>query len=126
LRLKGLSLVERKCSKLNNELTKNTRVVRQRQFRMIDLENDSGLGTKVYSSHPVIPHTRSPTLKSGCPDATTLHTPKFTKACRICTRVGEHRTVRSLVGKEVNGREVDLSRVHRLNRVQRTPICSLE
>jgi len=38
LEVEGLSLVERKCSKLNNELTKNTRVVRQRQFRMIDLE----------------------------------------------------------------------------------------
>jgi len=83
----------------------------------------------VYSSHPVIPHTRSPSLKSGCPDAITVYTPKFTKACRICTRVGEHRTVivRSLVEKEEpNGREVDLSPVHRLNRVQRTPRCSLE
>jgi len=37
------------------------------------------------------------------------------------------KSARSLVeNEEVNGREVDLAPVHRLNRVQRTPICSLE
>jgi hypothetical protein len=55
---------------------------------------------RVYSSHPVIPHTRSPTLKSWCPDAITLQTPKFSKTCTICTRVGEYGSVRSLDEKE--------------------------
>lgn len=31
---------------------------------------------RLYSSHPVIPQTRSPTMKSGCVESTTLLTPK--------------------------------------------------
>lgn len=38
----------------------------------------------MYSSHPVIPQTRSPALKSGWPDDITLITPKFAKTCNVC------------------------------------------